>query len=113
MLSDLIEVEEGIFKPSADGGHSTQCCSLELFALEKGLSIFEKSDIVSRYDLDEMFCGRQLPEGYSEVVCIVESVEEVFVEGMDVLQAGEAVQDEGKLLSECFLRELDLSGVEI
>jgi hypothetical protein len=32
-----------------------------------------------------MLCGRELAESYSEVVCIVEGVEEIFVEGMDVL----------------------------
>jgi hypothetical protein len=35
MLSYLIEVEEGVFQSSANGGHSTQCCALELLALEQ------------------------------------------------------------------------------
>lgn len=77
------------------------------------MCIFEEADIISRHDFYEMLCGRQLSESYPEVVRIVEGVQEVFVEGVDVLQAGEAIQDEGKFLGESFLRKLDLSGIEI
>jgi hypothetical protein len=85
MLPNLIEVEEGVFQSSANSGHSTKCGTLELFALEERLRIFEKSDIIAGNDFDQMLCGRKLAKGYSEVVCIVEGVEEIFVEGVDVL----------------------------
>ena len=85
MLSNLIEVEEGIFQSSANGGHSTQCSTFELLALEEGLRIFEKSDIIAGNNLNQMFCGRELAEGYSKVVCIIEGVEEIFVERVDIL----------------------------
>jgi hypothetical protein len=52
MLPNLIEVEEGIFQSSANGGHSTQCSTFQLLALEKGLRIFEKSDIITGNNLD-------------------------------------------------------------
>ena len=60
-----------------------------------------------------MLCGRELTESYSEVVCVVEGVEEIFVEGMDVLQPREAVKNERKLLGKGFLCKFNLSGVEI
>ena len=60
-----------------------------------------------------MLCGRELAESYSEVVCVVEGVEEIFVEGMDVLQPREAVKNERKLLGESFLCKFNLSGIEI
>jgi len=113
MLSNLVEVEEGIFQSSADGRHSTQCSTLELLALEEGLRIFEKADIIAGNDFDQMLCGRELAESYPEVVCIVKGVEEIFVERVDILQSWEAVEDEGELLSEGFLRELDLSGIKV
>jgi hypothetical protein len=47
------------------------------------------------------------------MVGIVEGVEEIFVEGMDVLQPREAVKNERKLLGEGFLCKFNLSGVEI
>jgi len=113
MLSNLIEVEEGVFQSSADGGHSAQGGTLELLALEEGLRIFEKADIIAGHNFDQMLCGRELAKSYSEVVCIVKGIEEIFVERVDILQPWEAVKNEGELLSEGFLSKLDLSGVEI
>ena len=60
-----------------------------------------------------MLCGRELTESYSEVVCVVEGFEEIFVEGMDVLQPREAVKNERKLLGEGFLCKFNLSSIEI
>ena len=85
MLPDLVEVEEGIFQSSANGGHSTHCGTLELLALEKGLRIFEKSDIIAGYDFNQMFRSRHLAQGNSEVVGIVESIQKIFMERVDVL----------------------------
>lgn len=113
MLSHLVEVEEWIFQSSTDCRHSTQCCALELLALEEGLRIFEQSDIISGDNLNEVLCGRQLAESYSEVVRIVEGIEEIFVKGVDVLQTWEAIENEGKLLGEGFLCKFDLSCIEI
>lgn len=47
------------------------------------------------------------------MVGIVEGVEEIFVEGVDVLQSWEAVKNERQLLREGFLCELDFPGIEI
>jgi len=57
MLSDLIEIEERIFQSFADGGHSTQCRTLELLTLEQRLRIFEKTDIIARYNFDQVLCS--------------------------------------------------------
>jgi hypothetical protein len=46
------------------------------------------------------------------VVGIVEGVEKVLVEGVDVLEAREAVEDGGELFGKRLLGELDLSSVE-
>ena len=94
MLADLIEVEEGIFQPSANCRHSPQSCALELLALEQRLCIFEEADIISGDDFDQMLRCRQLAEGYAEMVGIVEGVHEIFVERVDILQAREAIQDQ-------------------
>jgi hypothetical protein len=113
MLAHLVEVEEGIFQSPADCRHSTKGRTLELFALEERLRILEQSHIISGHDLDQVLRSRELTEGYSEMVGIVEGIEEIFVERMDILQAGKSVQDEGELLCECLLREFDFSGIEI
>ena len=113
MLAHLVEVEEGVFESSANCSHTTQSRTLELLALEERLRIFEKSDIISRHNLNQMLRSRQLAKGYSEMVGVVEGIEEIFVERVDILEAGESIQDERKLLCKCLLCEFDLSCIEI
>lgn len=113
MLADLVKVQEGVFKPAANGGHASQRGTLELLALEERLGVFQQANVISRHDLDQMLCGRQLSKGDAEMVGIVEGVQEILVERMDVLEAWEAIKNERDLLCEGFLRELDLTRVEI
>jgi hypothetical protein len=91
MLAHLVEVQEGVFQSSADGCHSTQRCTLELLALEKGLCIFEEADVIAGDDFDKVLCGGKLTEGDSKMVGVVESVEEILMKGVDILEAREAV----------------------
>lgn len=91
MLAHLIEVQERVFQSPADCGHSTQGRALELLALEERLCVFEESHIIARHNFDKVLCSRKLAEGYAEVVGIVKGVEEIFMEGMDVLKSGETV----------------------
>lgn len=98
MLSDLVEVEQWVFQATANSGHATQSGTLQLLALEQRLGVFEQSHIVARYGLDEVLGGGQLTQGNSEMVGIVESVEQILVERMDVLQSWEAVEDQRELL---------------
>lgn len=113
MLAHLVEVEERILQSSANSRHTTQGCTLELFTLEEGLCIFEKSDIIARHDLDQMLRSRELAECNAEVVCIVEGVEEILVERVDILESRKAIENQGELLSEGLLCEFDFPGVEI
>lgn len=113
MLSDLIEVEKGIFQSSANGGHSSQSGTLKLLALEERLGIFEEAHIIARHDFDQVLCGGELAKRYPEMVGVVEGIEEIFVERVDILQSGESVEDQGELLAERLLCEFDLSSVKI
>lgn len=47
-----------------------------------------------------MLCGRELTKGNAEMVGIVESVEEVLVEGMDFVDSGERLEDAANLLGD-------------
>lgn len=47
------------------------------------------------------------------MVGIVKGVQKILVEGMDILKTWEAIEDQRNLLTESFLRELDLSGVKV
>jgi hypothetical protein len=113
MLSNLIQIQKRIFQSSADSGHSSQRRTLKLLTLKQRLRILEKADIVTRHNFDEMLCGGELAESYAEVVGVVQGVEEIFVEGVDVLKTGETIEDQRKLFGECFLGKFDLSGVKV
>lgn len=60
-----------------------------------------------------MLRGRELAKGYLEVVGVVEGIEEIFVEGVNILETGESIQNKLEFFGESLLREFDFSGVEI
>ena len=75
MLTHLLEVHERVLQPPAYRSHAAEACTLELLALEERLCVFEETDIVSRDGFDEVLSGRELSEGYAEMVGIVEGVQ--------------------------------------
>ena len=74
MLTHLLQVHERVFEPPAYRGHAAKGCALELLALEERLCVFKETDIISRDCFDEVLSGRELSEGNSEMVGIVESI---------------------------------------
>lgn len=74
MLTHLLEIHERVFQPPAYGSHAAKGCALELLALEERLCVFEETNIVSRDGFNEVFSGRELAKGYSEMVGIVERI---------------------------------------
>lgn len=112
MLADLVEVHQRVLEALDEGSHATEGGTLELLALIQRLAILEKADIISGDGLDQVLGRRHLAEGDSEMVGIVEGVEQILVERMDILQSGKALEDGAKLLREGLLGELDLTGVE-
>jgi hypothetical protein len=112
MLANLVKVHEGIFESLNDCSHTTKSSPFELLALEQRLRILDEAHVVSRDGLNQVLGCRQLTESDLEMVGIVQGVEEIFMERMDVLEAGETLEDGAKFLGEGLLGELDLSGVE-
>lgn len=79
MLSYLFQIDERVFKASANGGHATESSALKLFALEKRLGIFDETDVIAGHCFDQMLCGRDLTESNSEMVGIVQRVHQILV----------------------------------
>lgn len=98
MLSNLVEVLEGVVESFDDGSHTAQGGSLQLLALEKRLRILDETDIITTDGLDEVLCRRKLTKRNAEMVGIVEGVEEILVEGMDFIDSGESLEDAANLL---------------
>jgi hypothetical protein len=112
MLPHLLQINKGIFQSLADGRHPAQCRPLELLALEQALSIFEKADVVASDSLDKGFGGVQLTESDAEMVRIVQSVEQIAVERVDVLEAWEGRDGGGQPLGKRLRRIFDFSSVK-
>ena len=75
MLSDLLQIYKRVFKALADGSHSSQSCALELLALEKTLTIFDKTHIVTGDCFDQRLCRAQLSQSNPEVAKTIVSVQ--------------------------------------
>ena len=130
MLAHLLEVHKRVFQPSANRSHAAKGCALELLALEERLCVFEETDVVSRHGFDEMFSGRELSKGNSEMVGVIKRIQQVLMEGMYVLKTGEPLylglvsipqatprstrqtKNQRQLLSKCLLSIFDLACIE-
>lgn len=49
MLSNLLEVEEGIFESLGDCSHTTESGTLQVLALKERLAVLEQTNIVACY----------------------------------------------------------------
>jgi len=76
------------------------------------LSVFQQAHIVARNRLNKRLGCVELPEGNSEVVCIVKRVQQITVERMDVLEARECLNRGGEALGEGLGGVLDFSRVK-
>lgn len=112
VLANLLEVEERVLQTLADGGHATESSTLELLALEERLTVLDETDIITGDCLDQVLSGGQLTEGDAEVVCIVEGVEQILVEGVDVGETRETIEDGLDFFGKGFAGELDLAHVK-
>lgn len=112
MLANLVEIQERVLEALDERGHATKRGSLELLALEKRLAILEQTDVISRNSLNQVLRSGKLAQGDTEMVGIVERVEQVLVERMNVLQSGKAFEDGAELFAKRLLRKLDFSCIE-
>lgn len=76
------------------------------------MSVLEKAHVVARNCLDQRLCSRKLTESNSEVVRIVQGVEEIAVERVDIRKARESLDGGVEALGKGFGRVLDFSRVE-
>jgi len=85
VLSDLLEVGEGILLSLHDRSHSTESGLLELFTSVKRVTELEQSDVVLRDLRDEVSGGVELTQSKLVVVLVVQDVQEGGEERVQVL----------------------------
>ena len=68
--------------------------------------------MISRHRLNERLCACQFAQRDAEVICIVEGVHQVSVEGVDVCEFGEGIECRLEFLDELLGGELYFACVE-
>ena len=109
MLPDLLEVRERRGVLLHDGAHASQRRSLELLASVERVAVLEELDVILGDLVDDVLGGIELPERELVVVLVVQNVEEVAVEGVDIVKLREGVQDVAELVVKSLLGVLDFS----
>ena len=113
MLPHLLQVLKALVLSLHDGAHAAERSPFQLLTAIETVAEFQQADVVLGHVVDEVLGRVDLPQGQLVVVSVVEDVHEVGVERVDVIQLGKLVQDGGKLVVECLLRELYLSSIKL
>lgn len=109
MFPHFLEVGEGGGDLPDHGAHPAQSSSLQGLAPVERICVFDQFEVISAHVLDHILGGLDVPQRKFVVVFIVEHVEEVRVEGVDVLHLREVVQNVQQTLSDRVLAEFDLT----
>jgi hypothetical protein len=67
MLPNLLQVHQRILEALANGCHTSKGRSLQLFALEERLAIFDQAHVVAGNGLDERLRGIELAQSDAEM----------------------------------------------
>lgn len=85
MLSDLLQIRQGLLLPPHNGGHSAHGRPLELLATEERVAKLEQADIVLGDLRNEVAGSVELAKGELVVVLVVQDIQEGGKERVQVL----------------------------
>lgn len=108
MFPHFLQVRERGGDLPDHGAHPAQSSSLQGLAPVERICVFDQFEVISAHVFDHILGGLDMPQGEFVVVFIVEHVEQVRVEGVDVLHLREVVEDVEQTLSDRVLAEFDL-----
>jgi hypothetical protein len=112
MLSDFFEETEGGTESLDDLGHSTESGSLEHFASIHGVTVLHESDVILGDGVGEVTSSVDVAQGDFVMILVVDDVDKISIEGVDIVELGEAFEDFGVFFMDVFAGELDFSHVE-
>ena len=113
MLADFFQIRERGLQLLHQGAGSTESCSLELLAAVQTVAVLQKAHVVVGDGVGDVFSLVYVAEGQLVVISVVEHVHQVRVEGVDVIQFGEAVNNSSHLFVDRFSHVLDFSHIEL
>jgi len=128
MLSDFFEETERRTESLDNLGHSKQknvkekfwqrlwipseSGSLEHFASIQGITVLQESDVILSDTVDEVTSSVDVAQGDFVMIFVVDDVDKISIEGVDIVELGEAFEDFGEFFMDVFTGELDFSHVE-
>mmetsp|Transcript_36018 Transcript_36018/g.76805 ORF Transcript_36018/g.76805 Transcript_36018/m.76805 type:complete len:233 (-) Transcript_36018:65-763(-) len=113
MLANLFEVGQRARQLLHGSRHATQGGPLEHLALVETVGELHHLHVVLRDHVNDFLRRVHLTEGQLVVIAIVQDVAEISVEGMDVVDLREVLQDLAELFAIRSLTELNLPHVEV
>jgi len=108
VLPDLLQVLERALLALHHRAHTAERGALQRLAAVERVAVLEQLDVVAPDLVDELLRQVQLAQRQLEVVAVVQHVDQVRVEGVDVVQPRKVGQDLGELVVVVHVRELNL-----
>jgi hypothetical protein len=112
MLSDFFEETERRTESLDNLGHSTESSSLEHFASIQGITVLQESDVILSDVVDEITSSVDVAQSDFVMILVVNDVDKISIEGVDIVELGEAFEDFSEFFMDVFTGELDFSHVE-
>ena len=113
VLSHLLQVAEGRFKFLEECAGSTEGSALELLCSVQGISVLQQAHVVVRHTVCDCLRLVHVAKSQLVVVPVVKDIHQVAIEGVDVVQFWESIDNARQLLVDGFLHELDFAHVEL
>mmetsp|Transcript_985 Transcript_985/g.2998 ORF Transcript_985/g.2998 Transcript_985/m.2998 type:complete len:246 (-) Transcript_985:17-754(-) len=113
VLSDLFEVGQGPVQLLHTSAHAAKCGSLQHFALVEAVRKLHHLGVILGNVVYDFLRRVDLAQRQLVVITVIQHVAQIGVEGVDVVNLGELLQDLAKLLAICRLAVLHLPHVKV
>mmetsp|Transcript_24874 Transcript_24874/g.57343 ORF Transcript_24874/g.57343 Transcript_24874/m.57343 type:complete len:218 (+) Transcript_24874:1775-2428(+) len=112
MFSDLLEVGQSALLTLENRAHASQGGAFQTLASVKGVTVFHHADHVAGDGVHRAAGGVDLAQCQFVVVAVIQSVAQIRVERMDVIQTGKLGKDGGQTFTDGLLCEFYFANVE-
>jgi len=112
MLSDFFKIAQGRLKFLQQGTRATECSSLQLLGAIKRVGVLQKTHVVTGDAISDRFSLVTMTESELVMIFIVQHVHQISVEGVNIVQFGETIDNRSQFLIDRFLHKLDFTHVE-
>jgi len=113
MLSYFFQITERTLQLFKECSLSSKCRSFKQFASIKRISIFHQSNIISSNIIYDILCFVNVTQGQLIMISVVKDVHQISVEGMNIIQLWEGIDNSLKFFIYTWLHEFYFSHVKL